>query len=243
MRGGFRSRFPGLGLGLFGWWGWLWYSDCEWDAGWNWESQCGPASDLPSSETEEGLITEPGNRPVVVFFLRDGTGHAASDYWASDGVLHLQTTYGGEESFPMEELDVRRTATENAARGVYFSLSPSPDSSQLLRLADSHDQVCPLVTTQPSTSSAQPAASSGTFVFGASGSSTDQGFAVKFVRADSFAARLGIQPGDILLQVDCQPVHNDAEIESAMTANATGTVWASYLIKGAWLSEKRIGVR
>ena len=63
---------------------------------------------------------------MVIFYTRDGNGFGANDYWQEDEVVHLATTAGSEKTFPMSELDAKKTAEENAARGVYFTLFNAP---------------------------------------------------------------------------------------------------------------------
>ena len=75
--------------------------------------------------------------------------------------------------------------------------------------------------------------------FGVDGSPSDAGLAVHSVRADSPAARIGIRPGDIVVRINCQEIRGTQDVESAL-ANITGTIWVSFMIKGAWLTDKKI---
>lgn len=80
-------------------------------------------------------------------------------------------------------------------------------------------------------------------LLGAAVSAAGQGVKVTFVRAGSPAAQVGINTGDVVLRIDCQEVHSGSDVESAIAANTSGTLWVNYLIKGAWLSEQQIKVR
>lgn len=77
-------------------------------------------------------------------------------------------------------------------------------------------------------------------VFGYAG---DNGFAVTSVREGSPAAQAGVNPDDIVTAIDARPVHSGGDIESAIATSQTGTVRISFLIKGAWLTEKDVKVR
>ena len=66
----------------------------------------------------------------VVLFLKDGTVYAITDYWIADNKLHYITNYGGENSIPLDQLDMQRTVDVNAKRGINITLRPSPQSQQ-----------------------------------------------------------------------------------------------------------------
>ena len=176
---------------------------------------------------------------MITVYLRDGTGYGALDYWLTNGVFNIETTYGALKSFPMDQVDVQRTFTENTERGVTFTLSTSPLASDPgpIFAPDSYAPDCP----SPSQASGPTATASGSNVswFGASGSTSDRGLAVDSVRSNSPAARIGVQPGDIVLRVNCQQIHTPQDIESAVN-NSSGPIWVSYMIQGAWLTDKKI---
>jgi hypothetical protein len=62
----------------------------------------------------------------VVLFLKDGTVYAITDYWIADNKLHYVTNYGGENSIPLDQLDIQRTVDVNAKRGINITLRPTP---------------------------------------------------------------------------------------------------------------------
>jgi hypothetical protein len=66
----------------------------------------------------------------VVLFLKDGTVYAITDYWIADNKLHYVTNYGGENSIPLDQLDIQRTVDVNAKRGINITLRPMPQSQQ-----------------------------------------------------------------------------------------------------------------
>jgi len=231
-------NFPGA----FGFWPYGWASTWEPDCDSNWRWDCDMGEDSSANYSESSEIE---SRPMIVVYLRDGTGYGALDYWLSNGMLHLETTHGSEKFFPMDQVDMQRTVNENAARGVYFVLrnSPLPSDPGSVFAPDSYAPPCGSALEQTSTSPLVLTANSGTgSLFGANGITGVNGLTVKSVRAGSPAARVGIQPDDVVLRVDCHQVRSVEDIESAV-ANANGTVWVAYLVKGAWLTEKKFPIR
>ena len=177
-------------------------------------------------------------RPMVIFYTRDGNGFGANDYWQEDGVVHLATTAGSEKTFPMSELDAKKTAEENAARGVYFTLFNAP-------LAETGPQLASVSYTAPACggSASSSGNGGGAAHFGATGEASGSGVVVTSVQAGSLALQAGIHAGDTVTRIGCKDVHSAAEIDSAITANSGDTLWVSYLIQGSWLSEKPVKMR
>ena len=245
-----RSHFLGRGRGFnrntfaSGFYGWGWWGpDCE--PYWAWDWECGLMPDGWSNYSD-AEFSEVEPRPVVVFYLRDGTGLGATDYWRVDNTLHLKTTYGADKTFAMDQVDMQRTVDENAARGVYFTLGtmPSVVIGGPVPVPDSHPPVCAPASTQSASAAASAQGErSATSLLGVSGTPSESGLRIDSVRAGSPAARLGVRSGDVVLQVDCQQVHSGQDIASAIAVNTTGAVWVSYMIKGAWLSAGQISVR
>jgi hypothetical protein len=64
----------------------------------------------------------PKSRVFIVIYLTDGTSYGVTDYWLTAGKFNYLTTYAGENSIPMEMLDLQKTVDENAARGMEFTL-------------------------------------------------------------------------------------------------------------------------
>ena len=231
-------------FGLWPWWGWW---------GWDWdhgrENHChsyDENGDCSSQQETAGSVDslDSTDRPIIVVYLRDGSGYGALDYWVTNGMLHIVTTYGKQKTFPMEEVDLERTGKENAENGIHFSFHTSPmisDPGPVLA-PDSYAPACP-----PSSSARQSADSRSTTLsgnakgewFGISGNTSEQGFKVSSVRVGSPAAELGLQAGDVLVRVDCRPVHNLQDLESAF-GGSTSTLWVSYLIQGSWLTDKKV---
>jgi len=69
------------------------------------------------------------NAPLVMLYLKDGTVYALSNYWVADGKLHYKTQYGGENSVPLDLIDIQHTVDVNAKRGVNITLRPAPDAA------------------------------------------------------------------------------------------------------------------
>jgi hypothetical protein len=53
-----------------------------------------------------------------------------TNYWVADGKLHYLTSYGGENTIDLDDLDVQKTVDVNASRSVEFTLKPAPDQKQ-----------------------------------------------------------------------------------------------------------------
>jgi len=70
----------------------------------------------------------PPARPITLLQLKNGWMYGLTDYWIEDGRLHYLTTYGGENSVPLEEIDFDKTVQLNAERGVEFVLRPKPQT-------------------------------------------------------------------------------------------------------------------
>ncbi len=51
------------------------------------------------------------------------------DYWVEDGRLHYVTSYGGEDSVLLEQIDFGRTVQLNAERGVELVQRANPRPS------------------------------------------------------------------------------------------------------------------
>jgi hypothetical protein len=84
----------------------------------------GPSA--PPEETGGGGGSASSSDSEVVLFLKDGTVYAITDYWIADNKLHYVTNYGGENSIPLEQLDIQRTVDVNAKRGINITLRPTP---------------------------------------------------------------------------------------------------------------------
>jgi hypothetical protein len=84
----------------------------------------GPSA--PPEETGGGGGSASSSDSEVVLFLKDGTVYAITDYWIADNKLHYVTNYGGENSIPLDQLDMQRTVDVNAKRGVNITLRPTP---------------------------------------------------------------------------------------------------------------------
>ena len=88
----------------------------------------GPSA--PPEETGGGGGSASSTDSEVVLFLKDGTVYAITDYWIADNKLHYVTNYGGENSIPLDQLDMQRTVDVNAKRGINITLRPTPQSQQ-----------------------------------------------------------------------------------------------------------------
>lgn len=85
---------------------------------------------FPSAPADEGGGGGATSGPEVALFLKDGTVYAITDYWVADNKLHYVTNYGGENSIPLDQIDIQRTVDANAKRGINITLRPTPYSQE-----------------------------------------------------------------------------------------------------------------
>jgi len=88
------------------------------------ESYTVSAESQPPGEAAQS--EEPASRPLTLLQLKDGSMYGLTDYWLENGKLHYFTSYGGENSLPIERIDLDRTVQLNWERGVEFVLRPKP---------------------------------------------------------------------------------------------------------------------
>jgi hypothetical protein len=69
-------------------------------------------------------------KSLVVLYLNDGSVYAVTNCWVAGGKLHYHASYGGENSLELSALDLQRTVNANAARGVDFTLRPTPSAPE-----------------------------------------------------------------------------------------------------------------
>jgi hypothetical protein len=62
---------------------------------------------------------------ILMLYLKDGSVYGLTTYWVADGRLHYVTSYGGENSLSLEQVDVQHTVDVNSKRGVPFILTPA----------------------------------------------------------------------------------------------------------------------
>lgn len=128
-----------FGCDTFGYWGGYGAGyDAGVDAGVD-QAQGQQEMDQPSQEPAlDTYVPAPESSPeeiqaeriLVVLFMKDGAVYAVTDYWIADGKLHYLTSYGGENTIEIADLDLQKTVDVNAKRGVNFTLKPSPDQNQ-----------------------------------------------------------------------------------------------------------------
>jgi hypothetical protein len=101
----------------------------------------GPSA--PPEETGGGGGSASSSDSEVVLFLKDGTVYAITDYWIADNKLHYVTNYGGENSIPLDQLDIQRTVDVNAKRGINITLRPTPTPQSQQQAAPEPDPAPP----------------------------------------------------------------------------------------------------
>jgi hypothetical protein len=147
---GFGGPFFGFGWGLNGWTSCdpTWSFDCggygDFYPGYDADASAGsypPDQETGTQAVDDSVRNEwleapvpPGEitdeiaseKSLVVIYLNDGSVYALTNYWVEGGKLHYKTSYGGENSLDLNQLDIQRTVNANAARGVDFTLRPGP---------------------------------------------------------------------------------------------------------------------
>ena len=117
------SFFYGASVGAYFW------SDSLTDSGP--ESPDAVENDVPASAHEPAAaVPLPSNAKahVVLLQLLDGSMYGLTRYWLEGTTLHYVTTYGGENSVPLERIDFAKTAELNAARGTPLDLTRNPQN-------------------------------------------------------------------------------------------------------------------
>jgi len=94
----------------------------------------------PEEEPEQSIFVPPpeGSSPeeiqaekiLFVLYMKDGSVYAVTNYWIADGKLHYLTSYGGENTIEMSDLDLQKTVDVNSKRGVDFTLKPRTDQTK-----------------------------------------------------------------------------------------------------------------
>lgn len=113
-------------------WNTYFWSDSLTDSG-DFANSAGPPeavdSGMPAPEEEPGAaVPLPSNaeRPIALLQLLDGSMYGLTRYWLEGTTLHYVTTYGGENSVPLERVDFTKTRQLNAERGTQFDLTKNP---------------------------------------------------------------------------------------------------------------------
>lgn len=88
-----------------------------------------PAAGGTESNPPAPVLTPPDSpigKGVFLLVLRNGTTHAVSDYWLSDGYLEYIRSDGVRSHIPLEALDLQQTVATNSPRGLPFVLRSAP---------------------------------------------------------------------------------------------------------------------
>jgi len=81
-----------------------------------------PALYTASSQTAARTSTQPNAEPAMtVIALKNGAAIVAREYWLQDGAVRCISA-SGEQKFPLEQVDLYRTASLNHERNVEFVL-------------------------------------------------------------------------------------------------------------------------
>jgi hypothetical protein len=69
-------------------------------------------------------------QPLTLLQLTDGSMYGLTEYWLESGRIHYITNYGGENSLPLERIDMEKTIELNASQGKEFILRPRLPANQ-----------------------------------------------------------------------------------------------------------------
>ena len=67
---------------------------------------------------------QPAVKPLTLLAFKDHTILAVTDYWLEGDMLYYQTSYGLQNSIPLDRLDLPLTEQLNRDRNVLFVLEP-----------------------------------------------------------------------------------------------------------------------
>lgn len=96
------------------------------------------AADAPTQNAQPGdedsLVSNDGQlnenqapaAPDTFLQLTNGSMYALKSYWLEGDRIRYITSYGGENSIPISQIDFGKTIELNAAQGVKFELRPKP---------------------------------------------------------------------------------------------------------------------
>ncbi|HYL62818.1 MAG TPA: hypothetical protein VE077_09365 [Candidatus Methylomirabilis sp.] len=95
-----------------------------------------PPSAEPGDENSSAASDQPFHQnsapaaPNTLLQLANGSMYALTSYWLDGDRIHYITSYGGENSVPITQIDFERTIQLNSAQGVEFELRPRPAASK-----------------------------------------------------------------------------------------------------------------
>jgi len=69
---------------------------------------------------------EAEEKGFFLLVLKNGTSHAATDYWVRDGYLEYVSLDRTRSHVPLEALDLQKTVVENSRRGLPFVFRSAP---------------------------------------------------------------------------------------------------------------------
>ena len=89
-----------------------------------------PPSTPPASASPPPNFRGKGLDPrFFLLILNNGTEQVVTDYWVADGYIEYVSSDGSRSHFPIEALNLQQTVTENAYRGLPFSLRSAPQQN------------------------------------------------------------------------------------------------------------------
>ena len=92
----------------------------------DYEPPSAPGTYMPDALTPAQPEETPAPLPVTLLALKDGTMYGVTDYWLEQGQLHYVASYGGQNSVPLDRVDIGKTVELNSANGLGFNLRSAP---------------------------------------------------------------------------------------------------------------------
>lgn len=94
-------------------------------------SQQAGAENLPQTDHEPMSQDQRAAPPETLLQLTSGSMYALTSYWLEGDRLYYVTSYGGENSVPLDQIDFNKTIRLNAVQGIKFEIHPKPRADNL----------------------------------------------------------------------------------------------------------------
>ena len=85
-----------------------------------------PINDGAKVDAATEAADEAAGKRFFLLVLKNGTRHAATNYWLADGYLEYVSLDRTRSHVPLEALDLQKTVIENSRRGLPFVLRSAP---------------------------------------------------------------------------------------------------------------------
>ncbi len=90
------------------------------------EPPSAPGTYTPNALTPAAPEESAAPETITLLQLKDGAMYGVTAYWLDHGQLHYVASYGGENTVPLDRVDIEKTVELNSANGVAFVLRNAP---------------------------------------------------------------------------------------------------------------------